>query len=171
MKTIQLLGVDGAGRVALVDDGDYDLVSQYRWFPYYRPHNRTLYAQCHNIRWQGKTRSFLMHQIITGWARTDHKDHDGLNNQRSNLRPVTVSQNGANMQSHRDSTSSFKGVSWNSARQTWRASIQYQYRRRELGSFTSEEAAARAYDSAAREMMGEWAHLNFPDTGGLLEAG
>lgn len=97
----------------------------------------------------------------------DHKNGNGLDNRRSNLRFCTNAQNQHNQRkwgsrSGKPLSSRYKGVSWH-RRGHWRAKIQAQGKRRYLGQFQSEEAAARAYDRAARELHGEFAVLNFSD--------
>ena len=68
-------------------------------------------------------------------------------------------------------TSSFAGVSWPKKGRRWRAEIWHEGRKQRLGSFAEEEAAARAFDDAARRLRGDEAHgggrtsewrLNFP---------
>eukprot|EP01045_Picozoa_sp_COSAG04_P008485 COSAG04_NODE_471_length_13830_cov_4.905251_2_plen_199_part_00 len=67
--------------------------------------------------------------------------------------------------------SRYVGVSWFKSERRWRAEIRHEGRRQGLGSFVEEEAAARAFDDAARRMRGGEAHggglrgrwrLNFP---------
>ncbi len=82
MKEIELHSKLYPGKVALVDDEDYELVSAYRWYPH-KTYCNTFYAE---ITARGH---LSMHQLITGYAQTDHKDHNGLNNQRDNLRDAT----------------------------------------------------------------------------------
>jgi|ERR1022692_1609203 hypothetical protein len=172
MRTIPLHGAKAAGRVALVDDEDYDLVMRYRWHAREvtrGPTRRTSgpYASVTINQGNGKFITIPMHALITGWPQTDHKDHDGLNNQRFNLRPASRSQNGANRRPLVTKTSSrFKGVCWDQQQRgskPWRAYITVQQHRHWLGRFHDEEEAARAYDAAARHYFGEYACLNFPD--------
>jgi hypothetical protein len=101
-----------------------------------------------------------MHRVILGLAdgdptQVDHRNHDGLDNRRSNLRTATPPQNNGNQLKRKGTTSKYKGVSRYKGRR-WRAAIQ----RRHLGIFGSEEAAATAYNVAASEVFGEYAHLN-----------
>ena len=167
MRTIPLHGKKAAGRVALVDDADYELVSQYRWRVYQRrrPGCRDSgpYAIAHVRRADGHWTNTTMHQLITGRTGTDHVNMDGLDNQRSNLRPATQSQNMGNTRSHAGSSSPFKGVCWDRQHQKWLAQICVAGRRAYLGRFTGEEDAARAYDAAAREAFGSFARLNFEE--------
>ena len=166
MKTVSLGGKKAAGRVALVDDEDYDLVAGYRWCLWEPPGKRRPggpYAAANIKLPDGRCTAILMHKMLTGWRQTDHIDHDGLNNQRSNLRPATQAQNAYNARPTLGTSSQYKGVSWHKTAGKWMAQIAYGRKNRYLGLFLSEEAAAAAYDDAARQLGGEYAFLNFPD--------
>lgn len=91
----------------------------------------------------------------------DHIDMNPVNNHVSNLRWCTNSQNMRNTRPLANSTSRFKGVCWDKSRSKWRAQIKIDGKHRNLGQFENEEDAARAYDTAARELHGEFARLNF----------
>jgi hypothetical protein len=171
LRTIPLTGKRASGRVALVDDQDFELVSQYSWYLFEivragranGPYARTML--------KGR-RQIFMHTLITGWPQTDHEDHDGLNNQRSNLRPATVGQNKANQRKRSDGRSSqYKGVHWRKRQpgrtySYWVAKITVSGRSRTIGYFHDEQDAARAYDAAALAAWGDYACLNFPLTPG-----
>lgn len=172
MKTVPLYGKKAAGRVALVDDADYELVMQYRWNvrEYVRPNGSIVgpYAFTGSKK-NGRVVIVRLHRLLMpGAGQVDHEDGDGLNNQRSNLRPATDVQNHANQRKNstwrgRPTSSRFKGVYWSKARCKWVAQIQAgRGRRCHLGSFAEEADAARAYDAAAREVFGEYARVNFP---------
>lgn len=149
------------GLVALVDDRDAPpLLALGNWHA--APSGRTFYAR-KNI-WSGRERcvTVRMHSLITGWSLVDHKNRDGLDNRRSNLRPATHGQNMGNQRAARGNTSGFKGVSWHKASQRWVAQIGVAGHRRHLGLFDLPETAALAYDAAALEAFGDFAALNFP---------
>jgi AP2 domain len=102
--------------------------------------------------------------MITGNERTDHRNRNGLDNQRKNLRPATKAENARNLPAMRKvATSRYKGVSLHTLNGRWRARIKTDTGRVSLGVYATEEEAARAYDAAARVYHGEFAYLNFPD--------
>lgn len=167
METVPLNGKKAAGRVALVDDGDYDLVMQYRWHvrEQWQASGRRIngpYAMA-TIWRDGRQGGLLMHKLITGWPFTDHINHDGLDNQRHNLRPGHGGLNMRNQRAWLEHSSRFKGVSLIPHSGKYRARIQVDHRIRSLGCYFTEEEAALAYDTAARVAFGEYACLNFPD--------
>ena len=167
MKTVVLHGKNAHGRVALVDDADYELVSQYRWRVWEQVRNGVKggpYAVATVATGRRGGRRIVMHTLITGYKRTDHKDGNGLNNQRSNLRDcASQSYNLANQGKGRraaTATSRYKGVDWLARSGKWRARIKVNYQHRHLGMFAVEEDAARAYNAAALAEWGEFAQLN-----------
>ena len=151
------------GLVALVDDQDYEAVQQYGWTPLRSAH--TIYAR--RLRRKDWPSPIYMHNFILGVRGIDHRDHDGLNNQRSNLREADDKLNSRNARKRRSATSSqYKGVSWDpSTCGRWRVHIQIDGYQRYLGSAQDEEEAAHIYDRAARRYFGEFACLNFPSAG------
>jgi hypothetical protein len=158
MKTIPLT----KGYVALVSDEDFERVNAYKWCAKVDPH--TVYA-IRSLRLEdGKRTTIKMHRFIAGVTNpqidVDHKDHNGLNNQRENLRVCTRAQNHGNRKKTRG-TATFKGVTWD--REKWLAGIRINRKRQYLGRFTDEIDAAMAYDDAARQLFGPFALTNFPE--------
>ena len=90
----------------------------------------------------------------------DHVDGNGLNNRRNNLRAATTAQNQRNQGIDRRNKSGVKGVWWVGSQQKWRAGITVDRKRYYLGSFSSKEDAAAAYDMAAARLHGEFARPN-----------
>ena len=162
MKEISLT----KGMVALVDDEDYEALAGRRWFGQPSKNGRTAYAVTKVGHGRKGIRSVYMHQLVLGVGETgmeiDHKNGNGLDNRRANLRWATKVQQRANQAVRKDSQSGFKGVNLLRGKY-WAAHIRENGRQRHLGYFPTAEAAARAYDAQAREVFGEFARLNFPD--------
>ncbi len=154
------------GKVALVDDEDFEWLNQYKWRVEIGA--RTSYAK-RGVDDPSKARrtTLAMHRLILGLTdsktQVDHIDHNGLNNQRNNLRVVTKQQNAFNMRSFRG-TSKHKGVSFYKPGGKWVARIVVNYIPIHLGYFEDEKEAARAYNKASLEHFGEYAYLNNLDT-------
>jgi hypothetical protein len=153
------------GEVALIDDEDLPLVSQYTWSVARR--RKIDYAQTWG-EWYGKRTIILMHRLLLdapAGFEVDHRDGDGLNNCRSNLRLATHGQNLRNRGRTYNSATGYKGVIRNHRSSTYLfiAQIQCDNQNYHIGSFRTAEEAARAYDAKARELHGEFARLNFPD--------
>ncbi len=116
-----------------------------------------------NVKIDGKY--FRVHRVIFAlahgyWPTTvDHKDHNPLNNRLSNLRPASMSQNSANARKRPNTSSKYKGVSFESRTNMWRAQI-WVGKAVLLGRFVSELEAAKAYDVKAVALWGEYALVN-----------
>ena len=166
MREVKLYGDKAAGRVALVDDQDYELVSARRWYLYerYREEGKRIHGPYANrtVHSNGRSRTFGMHVVIMGRPYIDHVNHNGLDNRRVNLRPASGSQNQHNTRPYIGTSSQYKGVYWKKSSRRWVAQIAIDCRRMHLGSFSDEIAAACAYDDAALTAWGEFAYLNFP---------
>ena len=96
--------------------------------------------------------------------KVDHKDHNGLNNQKYNLRRATNAQNAYNVRLYSSNTSGYKGVSAHrnlSMPVQWKAQARLNGKNIYLGLFPTAKKAALAYDAKARELFGEFAHTNF----------
>jgi hypothetical protein len=158
VKTIPLT----QGKEALVDDCDYEYLMRWKW--HFLRRGGTGYAK--RNRTSGCDQK-LMHRLIAGrcgldvdGGDVDHIDGDGLNNQRSNLRAASRSQNNVNSKRPKNNTSGFKGVyprSWDGKPV---AQIGVDGRRVYLGTFDDPRDAARAYNDAALKYFGEFACLN-----------
>lgn len=149
-------------KVALVDDEDFESLSAYIWHAHKAPKSPTYYA----ARNDGSG-FFYMHREIMNAApgvKVDHKNGNGLDNQKSNLRFCTHHQNMMNRAAHStaNKTSRFKGVYRIKSRPGWFAAIKFNRKTVNLGYFKTEEDAARSYDAKARELFGEFARPNFP---------
>lgn len=157
MKTIEL----SQGKVAVVDDEDFEWLSQWKWCAVRNHH--TFYAIRKERLADGKRQTVRMHREIMNveaGIKVDHKDGDGLNNTRNNLRAATNQQNLWNRLLPSHNTSGYKGIY--RVKSKWRAEIKVNGTKKSLGYFSSAEEAARQYDVVAKELHGEFARLNFP---------
>lgn len=155
MKSVELTH----GKFAIIDDESEELIKKYKWF--YAPRSKNEYAAT-TIWRKNKSEILLMHRLIMGAQKgetIDHKNGDGLDNQKNNLRKVSTSQN---IQNSRLKTGKYKGVSFSKRRNNYESYINLSDKKVTLGSFRSDVAAACAYDFAAVKYFGDYARLNFP---------
>jgi hypothetical protein len=153
------------GKVAIIDDHNIDLILRHTWCAH--RHGKKFYAVTNYRNPEtGKIISLYMHRLIKGvndrFTLVDHRDNCGLNNQEHNLRSCTQAQNLANRGTTRISTSGFKGVTWDKARNKWKTAITSNGKMVNLGRFDNIEDAAKAWDTAAIIHHKEFAFLNFP---------
>jgi hypothetical protein len=148
------------GQNALVDAADFERIAKWNWCALWSTTGRSFYAAR-----SSREKPRFMHSMVRGMEsdqRTDHRNGDTLDNRKENLRAATRSQNGANRGKQRNNSSGYKGIAWMRRIKKWQASIHTNHRRIYLGVFDSKEDAARAYDTGAHEIFGEFAKLNFP---------
>ena len=93
----------------------------------------------------------------------DHINCDRDDNRIQNLRWCTGQENQFNRKKQEGTSSKYIGVCWNKNVKKWMVQIKINRKTKYLGYFDSEIKAAKAYDREARELHGEFAHLNFPD--------
>lgn len=145
MRTISLT----QNKVATVDDEDYEYLCAWNW--------------C--ASWSGKNfyaftgyAPYYMHKFLVHAPYVDHRDGDGLNNCRHNLRACTNSVNRQNTGPHKGRK--YKGVYWHTIGNKWYAQIRKDGKSYHLGMFKDDKDAARAYDEAALRMYGPEATTN-----------
>jgi hypothetical protein len=153
----------GDGQFAILDQKDYYRLSKFKW--YIKGSFGKFYA-ARNYKYDSRqTKTVSMHREIMSAPAgllVDHKNRDGLDNRRANLRLATYSQNNCNKLKRENTSSQFAGVCFNKRGKRWGASIGNKGERIFLGYFDSEIDAAKAYDIAAKKYHGEFARLNFP---------
>jgi hypothetical protein len=145
-------------RYVMVDAEDYPKLAKYNWL-LARNRGNKCYAICFENR-----EILHMHRMIMDAPKgmlVDHRDRNGLNNTKRNLRLATHSQNCCNRIHPGNRSSQYRGVGRYKDKRKYRASICVKGKKTHLGYFESEEDAARAYDKAAKELHGEFAVLNF----------
>jgi hypothetical protein len=157
MKQIKLFSSKYPNLVALVDDEDFDRLNEFRWHPY---KDKTTFYAIRNIDdGNGGHTTRPMHQEILGRVAgsvIDHRDGDGLNNQKGNIRRCTQGENTRNARLRSDSTSRVKGVTWFAKDRKWRARIQANKKAVFLGYFDTIEEARSAYEAASKRLHGEF---------------
>lgn len=147
------------GYTAVIDAADAPSVSGYNWFV--KIHAGLTYA----VRGQGrdengKQRSPIsLHRTIMGFPSgmcIDHKNGDGLDNRRSNLRAVTHQQNSFNRGAQANNKSGYKGVYLDQKSGRWVAKIKLDGVNYNLGTFASPGLAHLAYKAACEKLHGEF---------------
>lgn len=145
------------GKVAIVDDADYPMLSKYKWVAE-RYGNGNWRASRHIG--PGAKREF-MHRMLLGalpCVEIDHINRNGLDNRRFNLRLATRGQNACNVKTQ--SSTGLRGVHKMKHYDRYDAAIQVKGRYIYLGSFRDKYEAAKAYDAAALKYHGKFATLN-----------
>lgn len=154
------------GYVALVDAADYEWLNQWRWRA--RRSRGVVYAvrsAGRAARREGAACLIFMHRLVCEVPEgevPDHKNGDGVDNRRCNLRAATFTQNAVNAR-HRYNKTGYRGVTVASSSGRFVARTRDGGRNIPLGAYATPEEAARAYDAAARRLHGEFARLNFPE--------
>lgn len=153
------------GKYAIVDDEDYEWLTQWSW--------------CYNNRYAirgmsrgGVQKKFPMHREIMKTPiglETDHINGNTLDNRKSNLRICTHKENGRNRKvSKNKKWSEYKGVTYRTDRRVWITQIRKDNRLYKVGYFKNELEAALTYDIWAVKFFGKYAKLNFNAKGAAI---
>jgi excisionase family DNA binding protein len=151
----------------LIDAEDWARVSEHSWRVKKRDHS--VYFAAHVRKANGTRAGLLLHRLVMNVTDpsifVDHIHHNYLDCRKESLRVCSHAENMQNGRKHRNNTSGFIGVYWHKARSKWQARISVNGANQHIGRFTSAEDAARAYDRACLRLRGEYAVLNFPQSG------
>jgi len=146
---------DSKGRSFVVDYGDLARTLERYWgVAHSIPYVRSQFPE-----------QVLLHVFLLDSPSTfiDHVNRQRWDNRRANLRLVTKTQNNMNKERNKTNKSGYKGVAYRPRmRKPYHAVIGHEYKQIHIGVFDSAEEAARAYDTKARELYGEYAYQNFP---------
>ena len=159
MKRIELT----QGKYTFVDDEDFYVLRTMKWWAVNnkcRKYNRKDFWYA--MGWSNGKR-IKMHNFILNTPKgylVDHKDGDGLNNCKNNLRVTTLQKNAMNQRLSKANTSGFKGVYFLKNYKKYRANIRFNKKLIYLGDYVKIEDAVGAYDNAAVKYFGEFAKTN-----------
>ena len=137
----------GTQHEILVDETDFEIISAFPGPWRVRKHRNTFYAQTDIRDANGKQKTVQMHRVILNPPadlQVDHKNHNGLDNRRENIRIVTNGENGRNRIGNIEFQSDVNGVSWNSRDKTWRVRIWVNGRVEYSACFQDQAAAEEA---------------------------
>lgn len=169
MKIVTL----ASGYIALVDDDDFEWINKKKWRVKKPQDNRTVYSMASIYIGDSRCKSVYMHREIMAkhfgaksldGMTIDHIDGNGLNNQKTNLRICTQSDNNKNSKARSHCVSGFKGVTLLKGKQKYIARIRVDGKDKFIGSYKDPVDAAIAYDRACKKLRGEFAVLNFPES-------
>jgi hypothetical protein len=115
-------------------------------------------------RYVDKRKNHFLHRLIMNVTDTklqvDHINGNTLDNRKCNLRICTQKQNLRNQKLNIKNKSGYKGVFWRERLKKWETSIQVDCKHIYLGIYENKVDAAKAYNEAAKNYFGEFAHLN-----------
>lgn len=115
----------------------------------------------------GKRVTVSLHRYIMGCVygdgRTvDHINHDTFDNRKCNMRICTGQENNQNRRASSLNTTGYKGVRLSTGVGRWGAVISLNKKNIRVGTYSTQEEAARMYDMLALKIQGEFACTNFP---------
>lgn len=154
-KTIQLT----QGKVAIVDDEDYEELSKYKWHYHAKGYAARGTTVSEGL---GRLYIFMQRQILNAPKdmQVDHINRNRLDNRKSNLRLATRAENSRNSINSSKNANGYRGVKFDKRYGSWSAQIEVDGKHMHLGTFESSDVAARAYDEAAIKYHGAFAMTN-----------
>lgn len=150
------------GKVALVSDEDYERLQRYRWSAIHDKVSDNYYARGVRHNEEGELCTISMHRAVLmaqPGVLVDHINHNGLDNQRENLRQATHNQNMQNRRTNfRKKSGLPKGVFYtNTKKNKFAAIVRKDGVPHRAGIFDNAADASAAYESKSKELFGEFA--------------
>lgn len=139
------------------DDADHHLIEQHIWCVV--PNRATFYAMTRIKLGYKKYKTVRMHQLLVTGGKVDHRNGNGLDNTRINLRAATTQQNNFNVGLTKRNKSGYKGV-YESRNGKFVACIRKSGQLIHGGTFEDSKDAAKKYNELALVHHGEFAWLN-----------
>lgn len=143
----------------VIDNEDFNKIKNYKWRLYYDKNKNLKYV----LTTDKNKKTLFLHRYIMNCPNNmiiDHKNHNGLDNQKNNLRICNYINNNRNKKKCKNSTSKYKGVYWNKYHKKWEVSIKNKNEKKFLGYFNNEKEAAKKYNNYAILHYNEYAYLN-----------
>lgn len=177
---------NGATLQCLINTSDYPTVAAFRWCVAHQNGRRTFYAFTNlpfvedmsapillvvarnpkafirKLRHKGERRTnlkmhVLLHPPSSRGLEMDHKNFNGLDNRRENLREVSEPQQAGHRRKPSNNSSGYRGVQWDMSARKFRARIMIKGKYINLGFFDDPKVASRAYEKASKKYRGIFA--------------
>lgn len=155
------------GKFAIVDEDDYEWLSQYKWYAYKDKKSKTYYAR-RNI-WTGKKKqtAIQMHRMVMGCSpkdgkTVDHINFDGLDNRKVNLQAVPRQINIHRRLRQKNNHTGYIGIQWKKKKKWWEAWVTLDKKKTYCGHSKDPREAAGKRDKVVAEYYEKNAILNFP---------
>lgn len=145
------------GKVALVDDEDYEELMKYKWHYDHNIYTGMSYA----VGYIGNNKKIRMHRFIMKSPDNtvcDHINRNTLDNRKENLRNVTISQNAMNRKATSRNKLGLKNISFRKENSKFRVQIEMNGKIVFYNQYETLEEAIQARDEALKKYHGEFAH-------------
>lgn len=146
------------GWFAIVWQDDYVELSQRNWTARRSGKSTCWYASANLLSaGHGQRKNILMHKHLCPVGDglfVDHENRNSLDNRRSNLRPVTQSQNSVNAKLRTTNKSGQRGVCWENGSRKWLVQFRYSGKLHKIGKFDDFDKACEAYREATTRILG-----------------
>lgn len=151
MKKINLSGKKGSGKYTVVDDDDYFIYGDRKWFLTIGGY--AAYTKHIGERKYRKDRTIFLHRLINKTPNgffTDHINRNKLDNRKSNLRTVSNTVNQLNKGLQKNNKSGYEGISWHSQNKKWWVRLNIKNKQISLGCYRDIQKAVTVRKNALK---------------------